>query len=457
MAGSQTPDLISPRLHRIAELAKRKPKLVFRSLAHHIDVALLREAFRRTRKSSAAGVDGVTARDYAKQLDANLTSLLNRFKAGTYRAPPVKRVHIPKGEGKTRPIGIPTLEDKVLQRAVAMVLAEVYEQDFHPFSYGFRRKLSAHHALIALRRAISCMGGGWILDVDVQAFFDTLDPSHLRAFLDQRIVDGVLRRAIDKWLKAGVLEDGKQSFPELGTPQGGVISPLLANIYLHEVLDEWFVREVKPQLSGAAELVRYADDFVIVCQMERDARLVLELIPARFSKFGLTIHPEKTRLVAFHKPPRDATSIKSSGGVAQGPGTFDLMGFTHYWGRSRQGYWAVFRRTASQRFARAVSRIGEWCRNNRHESVQRQQEALSAKLSGHYNYYGVTGNAQALVRFREAAVLSWKYWLNRRAQSGTMTWKCFSRLKKHHPLPPAKLPERYSRLERMQTTRSRMR
>jgi group II intron reverse transcriptase/maturase len=235
--------------------------MVFTTLAHHIDVDWLREAYRRTRKDGARGVDGQTAADYASNLEDNLRSLLDRAKSGTYRAPPVRRVHIPKGDGKqTRPIGIPTFEDKVLQRAVAMILEAVYEQDFQDFSYGFRPGRSAHQALQALHKGLARMAGGWVLEVDIRKFFDTLDHEHLREILRRRVRDGVLLRLIGKWLNAGVLEGLELSYPESGTPQGGVISPLLANIYLHEVLDEWFVRDVKPRLNGPAFLVRYADD-----------------------------------------------------------------------------------------------------------------------------------------------------------------------------------------------------
>lgn len=455
MPGSQPPDNISPRLHRIAEVARRRPRVVFRSLAHLIDVELLRVAFKRTRKSGAVGVDGVTADAYAKDLDANLVSLASRLKSGTYRAPPVKRVHIPKGEGKTRPIGIPTFEDKVLQRAVAMILNAVYEQDFHEFSHGFRPNRSAHQALAALREALIRLRGGWVLEVDIKAFFDTLVPAHLRKFLDQRVVDGVLRRMIDKWLKAGVLEDGELTSPDTGTPQGGVISPLLANIYLHEVLDDWFVKMVKPRLAGDAELVRYADDFVIVFQLEEDARRVFEVLPQRFAKFGLTLHPEKTRLVPFQKPVPVGPGKAPVGDKR--PGTFDLLGFTLYWARTRQGYWAVFRKTASSRFARGVSRIKEWCRLNRHLPVIRQHKELSSKLRGHYNYYGVIGNSRAINNFRDQTILTWKYWLNRRAQRRTMTWSCFSRIKRAYPLPPARLPKRAPTYEPTRIARSRMR
>jgi len=456
MTGPSIPESISTKLRRVAELAGRTPKMVLRSLAHHIDVEFLREAFRQTRKGGAAGVDGVTAETYAKDLDANLMGLLNRFKSGTYRAPPVKRVHIPKGDGKTRPIGIPTLEDKVLQRAVAMILTAVYEQDFADFSYGFRPGRSAHQALTRLRDAIMGMRGGTVVEVDIQAFYDTLDRTHLRAFLDQRIVDGVLRRTIGKWLNAGVLEEGTLSIPDRGTPQGGVISPILANIYLHEVLDRWFVEEVRPKLAGRAEIVRFADDFVIVLEKDQDARQVFEALPERFTKFGLTVHPQKTRIVGFAKP-NDSTPRKGDRTSVSMETTFDFLGFTLYWGLSRKGSWVVFQKTASNRFARAVGRIDEWCRRYRHHPVTVQHRSLSAKLRGHYLYYGLPGNSRALSRFRNAVTLRWWRWLGRREQHARLTEEAFARLRGRYPLPPARIPALRGSHGQAQHLRSRMR
>ena len=278
MANTPRLDAVSTKRQRIAELARDAPEMVFTSLAHHIDMHVLRAAYAATRKDGAVGLDGQTAADHAVHLEANLQSLLDRFKSGQYVAPPVRRVHIPKGDGrKTRPIGIPTFEDKVLQRAVVMVLESVYEQDFRDCSFGFRPGRSAHQALQHLWEQTMVMGGGWVIDLDIQGFFDVLDHSHLRGFLDRRVRDGVLRRAIDKWLKAGVLEDGRVSRSVLGTPQGGVVSPLLANIYLHHVLDVWFTTEVQPRLRGRSVLVRYADDVVIVLEQESDAHRVWDV------------------------------------------------------------------------------------------------------------------------------------------------------------------------------------
>ena len=260
----------------------------------------LREAHRRTRKDGALGIDGQRAGAYAVELDENLHSLLDRAKSGMYRAPPVRRVNIPKGNGETRPLGIPTFEDKVLQRAVAMVLGAVYEQDFLDCSYGFRPKRSAHQALDALQDAATRMYGGWVIELDIRKYFDSIDHERLREVLDGRVRDGVIRRLIGKWLNAGVMEAGElRSSSEAGTPQGGVISPLLANIFLHEVLDVWFDQQVKPRLRGRAMLVRYADDAVVLFQYEDDAKRVMEVLPKRFGKYGLALHPEKTRLVPF--------------------------------------------------------------------------------------------------------------------------------------------------------------
>ncbi|MCP4644322.1 MAG: group II intron reverse transcriptase/maturase, partial [bacterium] len=270
----------------------------FTSLAYLMDFEWLYEAYRRTRKDGAVGVDGVTADEYAADLEDNLQSLLGRAKSGAYRALPVRRVHIPKGAGNaTRPIGIPSFEDKILQRAVAMLLEPIYERDFDPGSYGFRPGRSAHDALDAIWKQTMGHQGGWVIDLDIQQFFDSLDHAHLRKLLKQRIRDGVLLRLIGKWLKAGVLESGSVYRPDSGTPQGGVISPMLANVFLHYVLDEWFAEVVRPRLAGRSSLIRYADDVVMCFERERDARRVLEVLPKRLGKYGLTVHPEKTHLV----------------------------------------------------------------------------------------------------------------------------------------------------------------
>jgi len=428
---------ISTKLERIAQLAGEDPERVLLTLAHHIDIDWLREAYRRTRKSGSPGVDGQTAAQYERDLEGNLGSLLDRFKSGRYKAPPVRRAHIPKGGGKTRPIGIPTFEDKVLQRAVTMVLDAVYEQDFLDCSYGFRPCRSAHDALDALWNGMMDMGGGWVLEVDIRSFFDTLDHTHLRGFLDQRVRDGVLRRMIDKWLKAGVMDGGALIRSEEGTPQGGVVSPLLANVYLHHVLDVWFEEQVRPRLRGRAFVVRYCDDFVIVFERAHDAHRVQEVLAKRLARFGLELHPDKTRLVPFERPRRGSRPRRE-----ERPGSFDFLGFTHHWALSSRGTWVVKRKTAKDRLQRALERSSAWCRSNRHRPVAWQRDHLARKLRGHYAYYGITGNYRALDQYWSGMKNVWRKWLNRRSQRARMPLERFWRLLKRHPLPRPRIVHR---------------
>jgi len=432
ITGTPISDTVSTRLQRIADLAREAPERAFLSLAHHIDVEFLREAFRRTRKDGAVGVDGQTGKDYEERLEENLQSLLDRFKSGRYKAPPVRRTYVPKGDGKQeRPIGIPTFEDKVLQRAVTMVLEAVYEQDFLSCSYGYRPGRSAHQALEDLWQGLMEMRGGWVFELDITAFFDSLDHSRLRQILDQRVRDGVLRRTIDKWLAAGVLEDEELSHPDTGTPQGGVVSPCLANVYLHQALDVWFEKHVKPRLQGRGFMIRFADDAVMVFTEETDARRMMDVLPERLRQYGLTLHPTKTRLLEF-RPPRWAGNDQLRD---TGKRSFDFLGFTHHWARSRRGSWVVRRKTASSRFSRALKRTSEWFRRVRHQAVAWQHEQLVRKLRGHDNYYGLPGNSAALYRFRYEVSRLWRKWLDRRSHKAAMTWARFQRLQARYPLP----------------------
>ena len=437
MAGASKPVDVSTKQRRIARLARQSPEMAFTSLAYYIDIDWLLEAYARTRKDGAVGVDGQDGEAYAANLMGNLQSLLDRAKSGTYQAPPVRRVHIPKGGSttETRPLGIPTFEDKVLQRAVVMVLEAIYEQDFKDCSYGFRPRRSAHKALESLWKQTMGIKGGWIVDVDIRKFFDTIDHGHLRDFLKRRVRDGVLLRLIGKWLNAGVLEDGCVTHPDEGSPQGGVVSPILSNIFLHYVLDEWFERDVQPRLKGRAFLIRYADDFVMGFSCEDDARKVMDVLPKRFEKYGLTIHPEKTRLVPFERP--DRVPDRTDPERRQPPGSFDLLGFTHYWARSRNGNWVVKRKTSTSRFRRGLQALSRWCQINRHQSLATQHQTLSQKLKGHFAYYGITGNSIGLGRFRSAAKGIWRHWLSRRKRGRRMPWARFYRVLERYPLPPA--------------------
>jgi group II intron reverse transcriptase/maturase len=413
--------------------------MAFTNLAHHIDIDWLLRAYAQTRKDGAVGVDGQTAAEYEDNLMGNLQDLLNRAKSGTYVAPPVRRVHIPKAgsPSETRPLGIPTFEDKILQRAVLMVLEPVYETDFCDVSHGFRPGRGAHGALDSLWKQAMKLGGDWIVDVDLRKFFDTIDHGHLREFLKRRVRDGVILRLIGKWLNAGVLEDGVTTTPEHGTPQGGVISPLLANIFLHYVLDEWFEEEVRPRLKGEAFLIRYADDFVIGVAREGDARRIMEVLPKRMSKYGLTVHPEKTRLVRFCPPDTADSATQEQGSPS--PATFDFLGFTHYWGRSRRGGWVVKRKTAKSRLKRALQALSAWCRENLHQPIAEQHQKLSQKLKGHYGYYGITGNFVSLQAFLEGTRKIWKRWLSRRSRAGPLSWNDFLRVEKRYGLPRARV------------------
>lgn len=426
---------ISTKLERIATLAKSAPGMAFTTLAHHIDVEWLREAYRRTRKDGALGIDGQSAQQYEAALGENLQSLLVRMKTGTYRAPAVRRVYIPKGNGDTRPLGIPTFEDKVLQRAVVMLLEAVYEQDFLDCSYGFRPNRSAHQALDAFHDAATRIAGGWVIELDIRKYFDSIDHERLREVIHQRVRDGVILRLIGKWLNAGVMENGALQRSESGTPQGGVVSPLLANIFLHDVLDVWFEKQVKPRMSGRAKLIRYADDAVILFALEEDARRVMEVLPKRFERYGLTLHPDKTRLVPFKRPDRACPPrVDDENGPSSGPASFDFLGFTIHWGKSLAGKWVVRERTAKDRFRRGLQSIAEWCRRHRHTPLSEQQKGIGAKLRGHYGYFGRSGNRRRLWDFLHVAVRAWWRGLRRRSQRG-LSWERMYRLLEHYPLP----------------------
>jgi RNA-directed DNA polymerase len=440
----RAPISVATKLERIAMRARERPQEVITSLNHFIDVEWLRTAHARTRKDGAVGVDGMTSQQYEAKLEENLATLLTRFKTKTYRAPPVKRVHIPKGDGsKTRPIGIPTFEDKVLQRAVAMCLEAIYEQEFRDCSYGFRPRRSQHDALKVLKKRLKKMDGGFVIEIDIEKFFDSLDHDYLRSFLDLRVRDGVIRQAIGSWLKAGVLEDGCLEHPEEGTPQGGVISPLLANIFLHHVLDVWFEDEIAPRLSGESFLVRFADDAVIVCKNEEDARRVMSVLPKRFGKYGLTLHPEKTRLVRF-KRPRYRTPGKGRDDDDETPGTFSFLGFNHHWEKLENGIRIVRQTTDPKRIQKALKRIAEWCKAHRHLPVREQRDALARKLRGHDAYYGVTGNYRALKILRFLVARVWRHWLNRRSQHKDLSWARFKELLIRCPLPRPHIAARTS-------------
>ena len=429
-------DNMYTKRQRIAEAAEKYSGQGLTNVAHYIDVEWLYCAYEWTRKDGAAGVDGVTAAEYEAGLWERLQKLEGLLKSGNYRAPPVKRVYIPKAGSSTekRPIGIPTYEDKILQRAIVMALEPIFEREFYDFSYGFRHGKSCHQALNRLWKESMDMDGGYVIDMDISKYFDTIDHGLLREMLSRRVSDGVITRVIGKWLNAGVMEGEKREYPEKGTPQGGVISPLLSNLFLHEVLDGWFVKVVKPRMRGKASMVRYADDAVIMCELKEDAERIYKVLGARFEKYGLKIHPEKTRLLDFRKP---------GDGQGKGDNSFSFLGFTHYWTKSRKGNWMVGRKTDGKKLKLAIIKVGAWCRANRHLPMREQWETLKLKITGHYAYYGMSLNFQSISEFYEQAQRVWLKWLNRRGQKGYINWKSFADYLKDWPLPKPRILHRY--------------
>jgi group II intron reverse transcriptase/maturase len=422
---------MSPGLARVTEAARRNAGRLL-SLAHHVDVDALRRAYNRIRAKAAVGVDEVTKEEYGKDLEKNLQDLHQRLKSMKYRHQVIRRVHIDKGGGKTRPIGISTIEDKIVQDSLRELLEAIYEQDFLECSYGFRPGRGAHDALRALNGAVYRGEVNVVLEADIVSFFDRIDRKKLKQLLEQRLADKSLMRIIGKCLHVGVLEDGVETSPEQGTVQGSTLSPILANVYLHHVLDNWFETEIKPALRGKAILVRYCDDFIIGLERPEEAEHVLTLLSQRMAEFGLELHPEKTQLVNFRRP-----SERHQGG--KGPGTFDLLGFTHYWRRSRKGRWYMATKTSRLRLRRAVKSVYDWCRCHRHQSVPAQHDALRRKLNGHYNYFNVRGNSSAIGQLAFHARRAWYKWLRRRSQRSRLNWTRFIDLLRDFPLSAPKV------------------
>jgi group II intron reverse transcriptase/maturase len=383
------------------------------------------------------GVDGQTGQDYAANLEQNLQSLMDRLKSGRYRALPVRRHYIDKSDGSKRALGIPSFEEKVAQRAIAMLLEPIYEQDFRDCSFGFRPARNAHQALQVIRRGIMEQRGRWVLEVDVRKYFDSIDHAKLRELLSRRVTDGVVRRLIDKWLKAGVMERGQLSYPGSGTPQGGVISPLLSNVFLHYVLDEWFAEQVQPRLRGPSALVRYCDDFVMLFACKEDAERVHEVLGKRLARFGLELHPDKTRLIDFR--PR----AERAGAETTLPTTFVFLGFLHVWGKSRKGNTTMWQRTAKDRLARTLKAINERCRSMRSWPLAEQHRRLCQMLQGHFAYFGISGNYQRLSNVVFRTTRLWRKWLSRRSRTSQVTWERFYRVLERYPLPTPRIVHRY--------------
>ncbi len=420
---------MSTQIDRLTELAKEDARRQFYSIAHMITPEALYAAFRGLRKKASAGVDGVTYEEYERDAARNIQTLHKRLKNGKYQAQPLRRVYIPKENGKQRPISIPALEDKIVQKAMVEILNAIYEQDFLDCSYGFRPGRGQHQALDEVGRVICTRPTGWVLEIDVTAYFDSIVRKQLMGMIEKRVRDRSVLRLIRKWIQVGVIEEGRLLVSETGTGQGQTISPLLANIYLHYVLDEWFENAVKPRLRGAAHEIRFADDAVLCFQYKEDAERVMEVLPKRFAKYGLTIHPEKTRLLEFGRYAEE--KAKRQG---KKPATFDFLGYTHVCARSRRGKFTVHVRTMKKRFRRGLTAIAEWCQENRHMPVEEQQKTLNAKLRGHYQYYGRPTNYQSLCRFFREVRPIWRKWLSRRTRGNGMIWEKYAAILRSHPL-----------------------
>ena len=421
---TQSRSSVSPGLERVRQAAKQRKKEKFTALLHHVTVDLLREAYYALKRKAAAGVDGLRWRDYEADLEDNLQDLHARVQGGAYRALPVRRRYIPKPGGKQRPLGIAALEDKIVQRAVVAVLNGIYEEDFLGFSYGFRPKRNQHQGLDALAVGICKTSVNWILDADIRSFFDSVSQDWLVRFLEHRIGDERIIRLVRKWLKAGVLEDGEWSMSEEGTPQGAVVSPLLANVYLHYVFDLWAQRWRRREAKGNVIIVRYADDIVMGFEHEADARSFMEAMRLRFEQFLLALHPDKTRLLEFG---RHAAANRRQRGLGK-PETFTFLGFTFICGRSRRGAFQLQRKTRRDRMRMKLGELKVQLRKRMHESIPKQGRWLKQVVTGFFAYHAVPTNARALSAFRHYVTALWRRTLRRRSQKDVMTWARISKI-----------------------------
>ncbi|MGO8927740.1 MAG: group II intron reverse transcriptase/maturase [Limisphaerales bacterium] len=422
-------------LRAIADKARKGPNHRFGDLFRHLNQASLRASFYLLRKNAASGVDGVTFREYEQNLEANLASLVERLKRKSYHARLIRRKYIPKGDGKRRPLGIPVLEDKLLQCAVTQILLAIYEADFLPCSYGYRPGRGPHDAVRELTDELHWEKHNFVVEADIKGFSDHLQHDKLLEMLGQRIGDGALLRLIRKWLKAGILEeDGRVIHPVLGTPQGGVISPVLANVYLHYVLDLWFEQELRKKNRGQSRLFCFADDFVACFEYRHEAAAFERALPERLARYGLEVAPDKTKMIRFGR----------NGGPHNG--RFDFLGFEYRWEPDRKGRPTVKRRTARKKLQGSVQRMGEWLRTHRHEKLRELMKTLKAKLRGHWNYYGVIGNSQSLNQYYyRTSELLYK-WLNRRSQKRSYTWRALTRLLTRYEVPRSRIIEQGGKL-----------
>lgn len=418
-------------LRAIAEKAHKEPHHRFGDLYRWLNQDVLRLCFYQLRKDAASGVDGVTYQEYEKNLEGNLADLVGRLKRKAYRAKFVRRKYIPKGNGKMRPLGIPALEDKLVQVAVTQILMMIYEEDFLPMSYGYRPERGAHDAIRALTEALQFGRINFVTEVDIKGFFDNIRWEWLERMLRQRIGDGALLRLIGKWLRAGIMEeDGRVIHPQTGTPQGGIVSPVLANIYLHYALDLWFERVIKPKQRGHCWILRYADDFVVCFEYRHEAEAFEKAVKERLAKFGLEVAADKTKTLRFGR----------NGGPHNG--RFDFLGFEFYWEADRKGRPRVKRRTATKKWQAGMQRMREWIKSHRHQKLRQMFKTLRAKLQGTWNYYGLIGNYRRMKIFYEETVRTLHKWLNRRSQRRSYDWRSVDRLMERYDLPRPRIVEK---------------
>ena len=424
-------NLTLTKLALISQRARREPKCQFTSLAHLLDEGFLKECYKGLGRDRASGIDGVSWKEYGEHLDENVRHLVARMKAKRYRPQPAKRVYIPKDEHSKRPLGLPSLEDKIVQKGIARVLEAIYEADFLDSSYGFRPQRSCHQAISAVDKMIRTQYINHVIEADIKGFFDNMSHTWMMKFLQVRIKDPRFLLLVERFLQAGYIEAGQTIVLDQGTPQGGNLSPILSNIFLHYVLDLWFAKRVKPRARGLCTMVRYADDFVCMARFPGDAQRIDLAMRERFRRFGLELHPDKTRVISFGRFER--TNAERQKRKAN---TFDFLGFTHYCGKGRKGKFLLCRKTSAKKFRRQCKELNAWLKATRNAcEVKEWWPILRAKLRGHYQYYGVSLNSRSLRRFHQVVLHLILKWLNRRSQRHSFTWRTFSEYLKRYPLP----------------------
>ena len=423
------------KLNLISEIARKDRKCKFNNLAHNLNVTTLKECFYLLKKNKAPGIDGVRFDEYEQNLTQNLENLVFRMKQFSYRPQPVKRVYIPKSKGKRRLIGIPALEDKIVQMCITRLLVAIYENDFVDSSYGFRPKRSCHDALLSLNQMIMENPVNYVIDADIKGFFDNVNHKWMTRCLEERIADKNFLRLIVRFMKSGIIESGKYLTTDEGTPQGVILSPILANIYLHYVLDLWMERILKRETNGYVGFVRYADDFIICVQYKDNSHAILDRLKERLKKFDLELSKEKTKVIEFGRYATENAKVKG-----KKPKTFDFLSFTHFCDRTRKGAFKVGRRTSRKKLTLKIQEMNLWLKSVRNTAKPMEWwNILKAKLRGHFQYYGVSGNYGGIMRYYTLTIKLIYKWLNRRSQKNSFNWEEFNKYLQRHPLPTPKI------------------